>query len=236
MRLNKKYFIILAITATLFYQCKHDPVKPSIDETLSVDSICNSNTVYFQNDILPLIVSSCAKVGCHNATTKAEGIQLTDYLSIMNDGEIEPFDDTEGEIIEVITETRTDKVMPPSPYAPLTAAQIALIKKWIQQGAVNNACASSTICDTVNISFNTLIFPLITNKCTGCHNSNNSASANNVLLTNYSQISGYGLSGLLYGAINHENGYSPMPKYQPKLQSCELVMIKKWIDSGAPNN
>lgn len=236
MRFNKIYFLFLVTIAGLFYQCKHEPVVPKINTELIVDEVCNANTIYFQNDILPLIVSSCGKPGCHNSTSAADGIILTDYQSIMSNGEIEPFDDTEGELIEVITETDRDKVMPPPPYPPLTSAQIVLIKNWIMQGAQNNACAQSTVCDSVNPTFANNIFPLISNKCNGCHNSINASSANGIDLSNYSNIQTYALNGLLYGAINHESGYSPMPKFQSKMQQCELVMIKKWIDDGAPNN
>lgn len=226
----------MAAVAVLFYQCKHEPVVPKINTELIVDEVCNNNTIYFKNDILPLIISSCAKPGCHNSASAADGIILTDYLSIMSNGEIEPFDDSEGELMEVIREKDRDKVMPPPPYPTITSAQISLIKKWIMQGAQNNACAQSTVCDSVNPTFSGNVFPLIANKCNGCHNSINALSANGIDLSNYSNIQVYALNGLLYGAVNHENGYSPMPKFQSKLQQCELVMIKKWVDGGALNN
>jgi hypothetical protein len=236
MRFNRIYFFFLIAVAMLFYQCKHDPLIPKKDSELKMDSVCNSNTIYFQNDILPLIVSGCGKPGCHNSTSAADGIVLTDYQNIMCNGEIVPFDDTEGELIEVITSTNSRDVMPPAPYGALAPSQIIMIKNWIMQGAQNNGCAQSTVCDSINPTFVNNIFPLISNKCNGCHNSLNASSANGIDLSSYGNIQTYALNGLLYGAVNHEGGYSPMPKYQSKLQVCELVMIKKWIDDGAPNN
>jgi hypothetical protein len=42
--------------------------------------------------------------------------------------------------------------------------------------------------------------------------------------------------GSLIGSINHDNGFSPMPKGSSKLNLCNITVIQKWIDDGAPNN
>jgi hypothetical protein len=44
---------------------------------------CSPDTVYFVNDIMPLISSNCTMSGCHDAITHADGVDLTSYTKIM---------------------------------------------------------------------------------------------------------------------------------------------------------
>jgi hypothetical protein len=45
-----------------------------------------------------------------------------------------------------------------------------------------------------------------------------------------------GLNGKLYGSMNHSAGYKPMPEGMSKLNSCNVLAIRKWIDAGMLNN
>ena len=100
---------------------------------------CNPDTVYFVNDVLPLLQSKC--LSCHNDNNTTEDVSFTSYNSIMsNDELVEPNNYSHSELYEAITETDTDDLMPPPPASALTSTQIDLIKKWIQQGAKNNKC------------------------------------------------------------------------------------------------
>jgi len=53
--------------------CKHEPLYPLAN--LSADSLrfksinCNKDSVYFYNDIGPLIISNCAIKGCHDGNS-----------------------------------------------------------------------------------------------------------------------------------------------------------------------
>jgi hypothetical protein len=42
--------------------------------------------------------------------------------------------------------------------------------------------------------------------------------------------------GRLRGVINHLDGFSKMPKDRGKLPECELEILNKWLDNGAPEN
>jgi hypothetical protein len=44
------------------------------------------------------------------------------------------------------------------------------------------------------------------------------------------------LNGKLYGSVSSSQGYIPMPYNGPMLPDCYIVMIKNWVDSGAPDN
>lgn len=157
-------FLILALMA----MCKHEPtvvdpidnVNPPQDTTSNVviDN-CDPDSVYFENEILPIFISSCALSGCHDANSAQNNVVLTDYSNIIK--EIVPNNLDESKIYEVITETDPDKLMPLGGPA-LDSRKIELIGMWIQQGAPNNNCKA---CDTSTVSFQNDIFPLIKNNC-----------------------------------------------------------------------
>lgn len=192
---------------------------------------CDPDSVYFQNTILPLFVSNCAKSGCHDVATAQEGIILNSYANIMASGEIQPGDASEGDIMEVIMENDPDKVMPPPPNQTLSPQQINMMAQWINQGAQNNYCDA---CDTSNVTYAGKIRPLLDGKCVGCHN--NTLASSDVNLSNYSGVQTVALNGRLYGAVSHTAGYFAMPQGGAQLPACEIAAIRIWIQSGAINN
>jgi hypothetical protein len=232
--------VLFLLWALLTPGCKHEPIliEPLITDNggnngNNYNNIpCDSDTVYFQNDILPLFISYCAKSGCHDAASHQEDVVLNNYSNIMSTGEIEPFNPNSGKIYEVITTSDPDNVMPPPPSNPLTPDQINLIYTWINQGALNNGCSGN--CDTLNVTYSGTIVPLLQSNCIGCHN--NTSAGGNINLTNYSGVLAVALNGKLFGTVNHDAGYSAMPKGGNKLPQCQIDEIRIWIAAGAPNN
>ena len=238
--------ILLLLVLMLASGCKHEPiVQPIIDQNSSDDGngsgnggivyeeiTCDPDTAYFVNDILPIFISNCAKSGCHDASSHEDGIILDSYANIMSTGDIEPGDPSADDIVEVISETDPDKVMPPPPGNHLSSDLINRIIKWINQGALNNSCSGH--CDTTLVTFSGNVFPLLQTRCVGCHN--NTSSSGNVNLSNYNVVKTVALNGKLIHIINHDPGYSPMPKGGSKMPQCEIDQIKIWVDGGAPNN
>lgn len=55
-----KFLLIGVCLSLLFTSCKHDSLYEPIDEPPIVDTDCDPNTVYFINDVLPIIQSGCA--------------------------------------------------------------------------------------------------------------------------------------------------------------------------------
>jgi len=91
-------------------------------------------------------------------------------------------------------------------------------------------------CDTTNITYSVTIRNILqNNNCFNCH-SGTAASGGNVVLDNYANSKQYAQNGRLYGSINHDAGYVPMPQGGNKLTTCDLKKVKIWIDSGTPNN
>jgi hypothetical protein len=225
----KKYTsIIFGLILMTLVSCKHEPPL-DLDGTMAEN--CDPDTVYFGNTILPLLVSNCGMSGCHDAGTHAEDIVVTDYYSLMNSDIVDMGNAHNSDMIEVITESNQDDIMPPPPSAALTSQQIETIRTWINQGAKFNNCVG---CDTLNYTFNAFILPIIQTNCTGCH-SGGSPSAN-LSLTNYSEIIVSVNDGSFMHSLLGTGGFSVMPKNTGGLQSCKITQIQKWINDGALNN
>ena len=85
---------------------------------------CSIDSVYFVNDVLPILTTNCAYAGCHNTTSAADGVKLNNYANIINTGKVKPYEASESDLYEAITETKADKIMPrpPAPRLPCARA------------------------------------------------------------------------------------------------------------------
>jgi len=232
--------IIVAFSVLLFLaSCTHEPPITLVENPGGGNggggggSECDPNTVYFVNDILPIIVSNCAMSGCHDPVSHEEGVVLNNYPNIMNTGEIVPGDPWDSELFEKINENDDDDIMPPPPSNPLSGDQIALIQTWIQQGAQNNECVIVD-CNLTNVTFTNTIQPIIANNCAGCHGA--SSPSGGLSLTTYSQINSIAQNGVLENVLYGINGAVPMPYNTNSLNDCFLDQINIWLSEGAPNN
>jgi uncharacterized membrane protein len=145
--MKKKYVFIsiLAFAAVIFLlnACRHEiPDLASGGSGTGTSgsgnplptSNCNPDSVYFVNQVMPIISSNCTMSGCHDNITHADGVNLTSYTRIMQ--YVVPGNPANSKLYKSIIKTDGDR-MPPPPMSPLTAAQKALIQKWITQGAKN---------------------------------------------------------------------------------------------------
>jgi hypothetical protein len=89
-------------------------------------------------------------------------------------------------------------------------------------------------CDTTNVTYSLIVAPIMAGSCNVCHSGNFPNAG--IRTDNYADLKSIADNGRLWGAINHEPGFSPMPQNQPKMNECNLARIRKWIDSGAPDN
>lgn len=197
-------------------------------------------TVCFQRDILPILRSNCAMSGCHDSQTRREGIDLTSYESMKNSKKrlVVAYDLHESKLYRAITEDDEDDDdrMPPPPRPRLANDQIALIRRWILEGATNRDCSKDTVgtgCDVSNVTYTGTIQPILQNNCLGCHSG--SAPTAGVSLVGYTNVKKVANDGRLVGVTSHAQGYVTMPP-GGKLQNCAIEQIKKWVENGAPNN
>jgi len=215
-----------------------NPVNPIATITIPVtppptaNVLCNPDTVYFKQKILPLIVSNCAMSGCHDAISQREGVILTDYNHIS--GEVNTKNPTSSSLYTSLLRSGEER-MPPPPMAAFSKDNMAMVLTWIKQGAKNNSCeASGTACITTNMSYSKDIAPILQASCTGCHSGTKPQGS--IDLTTYANVSPYALNGKLYGSVAHLAAYIAMPSASVSISSCEISKIKSWIDSGSKNN
>lgn len=218
MRKFKVYFFSLLLFTSLLLlgeSCKHENLP-----YINADSIC------FERDILPIFVSNCAMYGCHDANTRAEGYNLSNYSSIVRRG-ITPGNPSNSKIWEVIN----DGSMPPK--GKLTPLQRSYIKTWIAAGAKNGincylGCDSNIFTYSAGVS-------KIMSQCTGCHSGTNPSGR--IDLSNAAGVKSVALSGRLVGSVKQLTGFVSMPPYgSPKLSDCQITQIQKWINNGCKND
>ena len=235
------FFIFLAIILgfTVIQSCKHYPqdIIPAPTDSAGNDTTivkkrpCSADTVYYAKDIQPIFTQYCSGSGCHSGARPEGDIDLTTHSNAMASGKIKPYNSTNSKVYQSIIDPDPNDRMPEA--APLSADKIALIKKWIDQGAKNLWCDDMVgPCDTSNVTYSKTITTILVNNCIGCH-----GVSGGVTLTNYSGVKTVVNNGKLWNAINHLSGITKaMPNSSTKLSSCNLRQIKIWIDAGAPQN
>ncbi|NQV52934.1 MAG: hypothetical protein HQ500_07110 [Flavobacteriales bacterium] len=193
---------------------------------------CDPDTVYYEKDIQPILTTYCV-TGCHDEVTAEEGVVLTSYARMVATTEPRAGEPDESDIYEVLIITVPEVRMPFEKPA-LSNENIALIRKWIEQGALNNTCNFDTVsiaCGGIGISYSQDIKPILEgNGCVGCH------SAGTVILANFEGVSTVAANGRLFGAVTHDSSYLAMPQGGAQIDSCSIETIKAWIDQGSLNN
>lgn len=227
-------FLFLSLFLMLAAACRHEPVLPPGGNGGGSGKPCSPDSVYFSRDVLPILVSNCAKSGCHDAASREEGIVLDSYNNVMATGDVRPGRPGNSDLYEVLLESDPDKRMPRPPADPLSAPQVALIRKWIEQGAQNLSCDDGTACDTASVTFSGSVMPLVSTYCRGCHSG--AAPGGGILLTNYDQVKGIAVSGFLMGVVTHSPGFKPMPQGGAKLSACNIAKLRVWIRDGMKND
>lgn len=243
MRLASLSFPVLLVSAMVLLganACEHEPIVSGREvpvDTIPAPVPCDTGVVYFQNDIMPYINSACAIPGCHDNATPAAGINLSSYSAIMNSkvlGEpiVKPGDALNSKMSRAVF--ALDLIpMPPLYNMPIPGQVKLNIRKWIEQGAPNNAC--DAVCDTTSFRYAADIAPLIRKYCSGCHYGD--YASDGIQTTTYNKVKALvDDDNLLYRVISGAPGVKRMPQGNVVMPDCDQVRIRKWIESGAPNN
>ena len=187
-------------------------------------------TVCFQEQVLPILMSSCATSGCHDAGSHREGVVLDSYDHIMSSNMVNAGNANNSVLYNISNPSRHER-MPPKPNSALSDSQRQTIKSWINEGALNNDCSDN--CDATAYTFAAVIKPLIENNCRGCHSG--SSAHLGINLETYSDVKKIADNGLLADVINGTNGKPLMPPAN-QLTSCQITQIENWIADGSLNN
>lgn len=249
------YLVLAGLFLSAIAGCQHEPFMMAedddfmpIDDTTGVDTMitdttmvdttgvpCDSTRIYFERQILPILRSSCAFSGCHDAASAQDGVILDNYDDVIRTGEVRPFDLNDSELYEVLVDGDEDDRMPPAPRSRLPASQINLIATWILEGAENLSCDETAQgCQTTDVSFSAVVKPIIETNCQGCHSGGSPSGGIN--LSAYAGIKAQADNGRLLGSIDWQEGFSRMPQGGPKLDQCTVDQIAAWISDGAQNN
>ncbi|OYU94932.1 MAG: hypothetical protein CFE21_14735 [Bacteroidetes bacterium B1(2017)] len=213
----------------LFATCKHEPnvlIKglpgdPNDTFTVTEAPIPNlptSDSICFTTQILPLFQTACAmRSGCHVSPGGADGVSLVNYAQI------------KARLTKSMSEINKN-AMPYSVYPKLDPAAIALLNKWISQGARLTDCYNSN-CDTANVKYTTHIAPIMSMYCRGCHNATDANG--NIKLHTYAEVKTNTQSGLVLCTAKGR-GCKFMPKGGIHIGTCNVRKIQLWLDAGCP--
>ena len=208
----------------MIFSCKHDVETIN---GISVDDPCHPSVVSFEQDVKPILARSCAISECHDAASAEDDIIYDTYENTIATGKVNGnLNPRLSHFYRSIITKTGEMAMPPKPYDRLSQTEINTLYKWVDQGALNLACKEP--CDSVDVTFSQIIFPMVSTYCNGCHNTLAP------LLTDYNAIKTSVDDGSFYGSIT-ATGYSIMPTAGP-LEDCQIRQIKNWIDAGSLNN
>jgi uncharacterized membrane protein len=123
-------FFILSVCIGLT-GCYYDTEEELYPDSGSI--ICDTVSVSYANDIVPIIGSKCSYSGCHSGVNAAAGIPLETYAGIKG------FLDTDKALfISSITWDGNASNMPKGSSTKMIDCNINTIKSWINSGYPNN--------------------------------------------------------------------------------------------------
>lgn len=231
MKTSVIFLTVLFLSLSIFNSCRHEPLVEPTPQNAGLVGGSTDGKVCFESDILPIFQSTCAKGGCHDATSHKEGYVLDNYANIIKKGLV-PGNASSSELYKVLF-NRGEEQMPVPPNPELSSQQKNLIGTWINEGAENSTKCGSN-CDTTLFAFTANVVPILQKNCAGCHNA--ASASGGINLDGYTNVKIYATNGKLYGSIAHLPGFVAMPQNGSKLSDCNLRVIQKWIQAGALNN
>ena len=145
MKANYPLYLALLILLLGLSNCKtavdgvEELLEVGITNFATVDT-CGDNVVLFQQQVLPLLESSCSYSTCHDADFRAGGISMSSYEEIAP--QISPGNPEKSLLYQLITNPDPNQTMPPPPRESMGEVYVNLLRVWIEQGAQNTICKS----------------------------------------------------------------------------------------------
>jgi hypothetical protein len=123
----KKAFLAiigLAILSGCYFD-KEDQLYPK-----PATSLCDTTSVKFMADIMPIMMESCATPTCHDNTSQSGGYNLTKYAGVKMSVD-------DGKLVGCIRQESGYDAMPKS-AAKMDDCKINKIARWVNLGAKND--------------------------------------------------------------------------------------------------
>lgn len=138
--MSSRRFTHFLTATTLFSLCALNVSLMADDQASPAES-----GVSYYKDIRPIFQSHCQ--GCHQPAKKGGEYVMTDFSQLLRGGEsqeaaIVPGKPDESYLISLITPVDGEAEMPKG-TKPLSSVEVDLVRKWIEQGAENDAPAST---------------------------------------------------------------------------------------------
>ena len=131
---------LITLSGFVFLASSLYAAAPKKEETIDP-----SKPVSFYKHIRPILQANCT--GCHQPAKAKGDYIMTDFAKLLAGGEegnaIVPGKPEESNLIKVSTPNAEGKVEMPPKGDPLHESQIALIKKWVSEGAKDDTPASA---------------------------------------------------------------------------------------------
>jgi len=109
-----------------------------------LDAIAGQYSVSYGRQIAPLFALYCT--GCHGLSNPSSGFRITRFAALQTGGnmgdDIVPGHPGASVLMDFIEGKRGPRQRMPQDSAPLTTAQIELVRRWIQEGATNDGAES----------------------------------------------------------------------------------------------
>jgi len=100
-------------------------------------------TIDYAQHVQPLLDRSCAGGGCHDASTKAAGLQLTSWNELVKGSQygevVIPFNPARSLMVTLFDGTPVRKTHPSIDAKVLAPSEVDFLKRWITEGAKNGA-------------------------------------------------------------------------------------------------
>jgi mono/diheme cytochrome c family protein len=192
-----------------------------------------SQSVDFQAQVQPILAKHCQ--GCHGGATPVAKLRLDTAAGLaetVKAGKITPGKSAESLLVRRITDTNGAQ-MPPSGN-PLSAAEVGVIRAWIDQGAHLPTVPQDL--------FTTKVQPLFARSCYSCHSGNEPKGRLNLSVKALA-LKGGALGGDIVPGKSGDSrmihrvlgdpGAAQMPLGGKALSAEDVATLRQWIDSGA---
>ena len=112
------------------YGCQYDNLEETIDKELMGTAPCSGiSEVSFTSNVLPIFEQNCNDSGCHDAQSRADGIDLTSYQQTEAAG-----------FLRVLASMEHSQGFSPMPKraSKLDDCTLQVIHIWISEGSKDN--------------------------------------------------------------------------------------------------
>jgi uncharacterized membrane protein len=131
MSLKITTFFLSVLVSVSLSSCYYDT-----EEELYPDSgstICDTISVSYANDIVPIVSAKCSTPGCHAGVNAAAGIALETYVGVQS-----YLDADKARFISSIIWDGNASNMPKGASTKMSDCNINTIRAWINAGYLNN--------------------------------------------------------------------------------------------------